>query len=307
MRFYDYSLAPSPRKVRLFIAEKGLSIPTVEVDLRARAQLDAAFLAKNPGATVPVLELDDGTCLTESLAICHYLEQIHPEPNLLGADAKEQALVLMWTDIQTFEGYLGLQEALRNGHPAFKSRGARRPRGVRADSRARGARQAPRRSLFQQARDAARRERVHRGRALHLCRHRRLRLSRFCGACARRCDAARRPSRAARVARPDRCAAGDSALVLVAAPFPERAPRHDQRLAVMARDERLDAIVRANRRRAERRFGRPVADDGAVVHEQHAVAEARREAEIVQHDDDEPRVSRRCRAAYVRSVPMTSS
>ncbi len=123
MRFYDYSLAPSPRKVRLFIAEKGLSIPTVEVDLRARAQLDAAFLAKNPGATVPVLELDDGTCLTESLAICHYLEQVHPEPNLLGADAKEQALVLMWTDIQTFEGYLGLTEALRNGHPAFKSRG----------------------------------------------------------------------------------------------------------------------------------------------------------------------------------------
>ena len=122
MQFYDYPLAPSPRKVRLFIAEKGLSIPTVEVDLRARAQLDAPFRAKNPGATVPVLELDDGTCLTESLAICHYLEQVHPEPNLLGVDAKEQALVLMWTDIQTFEGYLGLQEALRNGHPAFKGR-----------------------------------------------------------------------------------------------------------------------------------------------------------------------------------------
>jgi len=122
MRFYDYSLAPSPRKVRLFIAEKGLAIPTVEVDLRARAQLEPEFLAKNPGATVPVLELDDGTCLTESLAICHYLEQVHPEPNLFGSDAREQALVLMWTDIQTFEGYLGLAEALRNGHPAFKSR-----------------------------------------------------------------------------------------------------------------------------------------------------------------------------------------
>ena len=72
---------------------------------------------------MPVLELDDGTCLTESLAICHYLERVHPEPNLFGRDAKEQALVLMWTDIQTFEGYFGLQEALRNGHPAFKSRG----------------------------------------------------------------------------------------------------------------------------------------------------------------------------------------
>jgi glutathione S-transferase len=122
MRFYDYSLAPSPRKVRLFIAEKGLEIPTVEVDLRSRAQLEPDFLAKNPGATVPVLELDDGTCLTESLAICHYLECVHPEPNLFGHDAKEQALVLMWTDIQTFEGYLGMAEALRNGHPAFKSR-----------------------------------------------------------------------------------------------------------------------------------------------------------------------------------------
>jgi glutathione S-transferase len=122
MRFYDYPLAPSPRKVRLFIAEKGLEIPTTEVDLRARAQLDPTFLAKNPGATVPVLELDDGTCLTESLAICHYLEQTHPDPNLFGLDAKEQALVLMWTDIQTFEGYLGLAEALRNGNPAFKGR-----------------------------------------------------------------------------------------------------------------------------------------------------------------------------------------
>jgi len=122
MRFFDYPLAPSPRKVRLFIAEKGLDIPTVTVDLRARAQMEPGFLAKNPGATVPVLELDDGTCLTESLAICHYLEQIHPEPNLLGRDAKEQALVLMWNDVQTFEGYLGLAEALRNGHEAFKGR-----------------------------------------------------------------------------------------------------------------------------------------------------------------------------------------
>jgi len=122
MLFYDYRQAPSPRKVRLFIAEKGLDLPTVDVDLRARAQQDPSFLAKNPGATVPVLELDDGTCLTESLAICHYLERLHPEPNLMGVDAKEQALVLMWTDIQTLEGYLGLQEVLRNGHEAFKGR-----------------------------------------------------------------------------------------------------------------------------------------------------------------------------------------
>jgi glutathione S-transferase len=122
MKFYDYRSAPSPRKVRLFIAEKGLDVPTVEVDLRARAQQEPAFLAKNAGATVPVLELDDGTCLTESLAICHYLEQQRPEPNLMGEGAREQAQVLMWNDILTFEGYLPLQESLRNGHEAFKGR-----------------------------------------------------------------------------------------------------------------------------------------------------------------------------------------
>ncbi|MEO8466746.1 MAG: glutathione S-transferase family protein [Gammaproteobacteria bacterium] len=122
MRFYDYRSAPSPRKVRLFIAEKGLDVPTVEVDLRARAHQDPSFLAKNAGATVPVLELDDGTCLTESLAICHYLEQQQPEPNLMGNSAREQAHVLMWNDILTLEGYLPLQESLRNSHEAFKGR-----------------------------------------------------------------------------------------------------------------------------------------------------------------------------------------
>jgi glutathione S-transferase len=122
MKFYDYRSAPSPRKVRLFIAEKGLEVPVVEVDLRARAQQEPAFLAKNAGATVPVLELDDGTCLTESLAICHYLEQQKAEPNLMGKGAEEQARVLMWNDILTFEGYLPLQESLRNGNEGFKGR-----------------------------------------------------------------------------------------------------------------------------------------------------------------------------------------
>jgi glutathione S-transferase len=75
MRFYDYPLAPSPRKVRLFIAEKSLSIPTVEVDLRARAQLTPDFLAKNPGATVPVLELDDGTAIWDSKRIVEWARE----------------------------------------------------------------------------------------------------------------------------------------------------------------------------------------------------------------------------------------
>jgi glutathione S-transferase len=122
MKYYDYRSAPSPRKVRLFIAEKGLEIPTQQVDLRSREQFRPDFLVKNPSGGVPLLELDDGTCLSESLAICHYLEQRHPQPNLMGLDAREQALVLMWNDIQTYEGYLGIQEVLRNGHEAFKDR-----------------------------------------------------------------------------------------------------------------------------------------------------------------------------------------
>jgi glutathione S-transferase len=122
MKYYDYRNAPSPRKVRLFIAEKGIDIPTQQVDLRSREQFRPDFLAKNPSGGVPLLELDDGTCLSESLAICHYLEQRFPQPNLMGLDAREQALVLMWNDIQTYEGYLGIQEVLRNGHEAFKDR-----------------------------------------------------------------------------------------------------------------------------------------------------------------------------------------
>jgi glutathione S-transferase len=122
MKFYDFPSAPSPRKVRLFLAEKGLELPTIEVNLRDRAQHDPAFLALNPGATVPVLELDDGTCLTESLAIVQYLEEFQREPNLMGRTPRERALVLMWNDIQTLEGYTALQEALRNGHPAFADR-----------------------------------------------------------------------------------------------------------------------------------------------------------------------------------------
>jgi glutathione S-transferase len=122
MKYYDYLNAPSPRKVRLFIAEKGLDIPTQQVNLRSREQFRPDFLAKNPSGGVPLLELDDGTCLSESLAICHYLEQRFPQPNLMGLDAREQALVLMWNDIQTYEGYLGIQEVLRNGHEAFKDR-----------------------------------------------------------------------------------------------------------------------------------------------------------------------------------------
>ena len=114
MKLYYFPLAPSPRKVGILVAEKGLDIPTVTVNLREGEHRKDSFLATNAGLTLPVLELDDGTCITESLAISHYLEQLHPEPNLMGLDAREQALVLMWHDIATLQGYLGIQEAFRN-------------------------------------------------------------------------------------------------------------------------------------------------------------------------------------------------
>jgi len=122
MRFYDFRGAPSPTKVRIVIAEKGIEIPTESINLRELEQQKESYRDKHPGATVPMLELDDGTRLTESLAISHYLDQTYPEPNLLGLDPKEQALVLMWHDITTLEGYLGVQELLRNASAAFEGR-----------------------------------------------------------------------------------------------------------------------------------------------------------------------------------------
>ena len=123
MRFYDFKGAPSPTKVRIVIAEKGLEIPSESVNLRELEQQKDAYRSKHPGATVPMLELDDGTRLTESLAIADYLDHSFPEPNLMGAGPTERALVLMWHDITTLEGYLAVQELLRNSSELFKGRG----------------------------------------------------------------------------------------------------------------------------------------------------------------------------------------
>ena len=122
MKFYDFALAPSPRRTRIFIAEKGLDIPTVQVNLREGEQFAPEFKAKNPHCTVPMLELDDGTCLGENLAICYYLEQIQPEPVLMGRDAAEQALVLQWNHWMEDDGFLAIAEALRNANERFQNR-----------------------------------------------------------------------------------------------------------------------------------------------------------------------------------------
>ena len=78
MKLYDFALAPNPRRVRIFAAEKGMPLDTVQVDLRNGGQFEESFRAVNPNCTVPVLELDDGTRITESTAICRYLEELQP-------------------------------------------------------------------------------------------------------------------------------------------------------------------------------------------------------------------------------------
>ena len=96
MKLYDSSTAPNPRRVRIFLAEKGIALPTEQIDIATRANLEPAFRAKNPFAQVPVLELDDGTFISESVAICRYFEEVQPDPPLFGVGARERTLVEMW-------------------------------------------------------------------------------------------------------------------------------------------------------------------------------------------------------------------
>lgn len=93
---YDFTLAPSPRRVRMFLAEKGIEVPLVQVDIMKNANRTPEFYEKNPSGALPILELDDGSCLAESVAICRYFEELQAEPPLFGVGARERALVEMW-------------------------------------------------------------------------------------------------------------------------------------------------------------------------------------------------------------------
>ena len=124
MKLYEFSLAPGPRRVRMFIAEKGIEIPSVQINTRERQQFTDEYRAVNPNCVVPTLVLDDGTSLGESVAICRYLEETHPEPNLMGRDAKEKAVIEMWNRRAELEGYLAAVDALRNSAPMFEDRGS---------------------------------------------------------------------------------------------------------------------------------------------------------------------------------------
>jgi glutathione S-transferase len=122
MRLYDYAPAPNPRRVRIFLAEKQIVVPTVQVDLRANEQFSPAFRAINADCTVPVLELDDGTRMADVMAVCVYFETLQPEPPLMGVGALDRANVTAWQRRVEREGFFAVAEALRNSSPAFKAR-----------------------------------------------------------------------------------------------------------------------------------------------------------------------------------------
>lgn len=122
MKLYDCAIAPNPRRARMFLAEKGIELPKVEVNILAGENLEPAFLAVNPRGLLPVLELDDGTRIDEVMAICRYFEDTVPTPRLLGRDARERALVECLQRKMEFEGMIAGSEVFRNQHPDFARR-----------------------------------------------------------------------------------------------------------------------------------------------------------------------------------------
>lgn len=123
MKLYDAVWAPSPRRVRIFLAEKGLAVERVTVDLRSDEQLGDAYARVNPRGVVPALAFDDGEVLTESSAICRYFEALHPAPALFGSAPRDIARIEMWTRRIEAEGYAAAVYTLRNTRDAFRDRG----------------------------------------------------------------------------------------------------------------------------------------------------------------------------------------
>ena len=122
MKLYQSNASPNSRRVRIFLAEKGISMPLVPVDLAAKEQFSEAYAAINPRRVVPTLVLDDGSAIGEVTVILRYLEEIHPEPPLLGSTPKARAQVAMWDRRVEMEGFASVMEAVRNTVPGLKSR-----------------------------------------------------------------------------------------------------------------------------------------------------------------------------------------
>jgi glutathione S-transferase len=122
MKLYQSNTSPNSRRVRIFLAEKAISMPIVPVDLAVKEQFSDAYAAINPRRVVPTLVLDDGTAIGEVPAIWRYLEEVQPEPPLLGATPKAKALVTMWERRVEQEGFASVMEAVRNAVPGLKNR-----------------------------------------------------------------------------------------------------------------------------------------------------------------------------------------
>ena len=122
MKLYDSAAAPNPRRVRIFLAEKGIEVPTVQVDIGKAENRQPPFLAKNPMGGLPILELDDGTIIAETIAIMRYFEEKQPEPPLFGVGPEGRANVEMWQRRMEHEVAIPIMQSFRNTHDFFKGR-----------------------------------------------------------------------------------------------------------------------------------------------------------------------------------------
>src|SRR6266566_152382 len=120
MKLYDGGRAPNPRRTRIFLAEKDITVPTEQVDLGAMAHMSAAYAAINPLKRLPALVLDDGTVITESIAICRYFEALKPDPPLFGRDALELARIEMWNRRLGHDVLCPVANVLRDSYPAIE-------------------------------------------------------------------------------------------------------------------------------------------------------------------------------------------
>lgn len=122
MKLFDMTAAPNPRRVRVFLAEKGVEVDTVQIDIMGGENLQDDYLAINPRGVLPTLQLDDGTIIDEASAICRYFEETHPSPALYGSTPKDKALIEAWVRQIEGDAFAPTADVLRNSNPAFENR-----------------------------------------------------------------------------------------------------------------------------------------------------------------------------------------
>ncbi|MAC41888.1 MAG: glutathione S-transferase [Pelagibacterales bacterium] len=131
MKLYEFKRAPNPRRVQMFLVEKKIDVEYVQVNVRAGENRESNFLSINPKSGVPALELDNGTVISESMAICRYFDAMQPEPYIFGETPEEKGLVEMWNRKVEIEGMNPIGECLRNSSEAFIDRAVADPRATK--------------------------------------------------------------------------------------------------------------------------------------------------------------------------------